>query len=106
MSPGAPTDQSAPHIPVLIGPIIEQCSPIEGTWLDGTFGAGGYTRELLDAGAECVIAVDRDPSVFEMAADWAVVFGDRLRFVEGTFSDLDEYADEPLDGVVLDLGVS
>ena len=106
MSPGAPQDQPAPHIPVLIGPIIDHCSPIEGIWLDGTFGAGGYTRELLEAGAGRVIAVDRDPSVFEMAADWAVVFGDRLRFVEGTFSDLDEYADEPLDGVVLDLGVS
>jgi len=106
LSPGAPQDQPAPHIPVLIGAIIDQCSPIEGVWLDGTFGAGGYTRELLDAGAECVIAVDRDPSVFEMAADWAVVFGDRLRFTEGTFGNLDRYADQPLDGVVLDLGVS
>jgi 16S rRNA (cytosine1402-N4)-methyltransferase len=42
--------------------------PCGGRWLDGTFGAGGYTRALLDAGAEQVIAVDRDPAAFEMAA--------------------------------------
>ncbi len=60
-----------PHIPVLIDAILERCAPITGTWLDGTFGAGGYTRALLDAGADKVIAVDRDPLAFDMAADWA-----------------------------------
>ncbi|KKK84454.1 hypothetical protein LCGC14_2783190, partial [marine sediment metagenome] len=75
-------------------------------WLDGTFGAGGYARGLLAAGADEVIGVDRDPMVFEMAAPWADEHGDRLRLVEGTFSELDTHADGPLDGVVLDLGVS
>ncbi len=97
---------TAPHIPVLLDAILEACAPIEGVWLDGTFGAGGYTKGLLEAGAEKVIAVDRDPAVFEMAKVWAKDYGDRLKLVEGTFSDLDTYADEPLDGVVLDLGVS
>jgi len=60
----------------------------------------------LAAGAERVIGVDRDPMVFEMAAEWAQDFEGRLTLVEGTFSDLDTYADAPLDGVVLDLGVS
>lgn len=92
-----------PHIPVLIGPLIAACSPISGTWLDGTFGAGGYTRELLAAGADKVIGVDRDPSVFEMAG-WASD-EPRIELVEGTFSELDAYASD-LDGVVLDLGVS
>jgi 16S rRNA (cytosine1402-N4)-methyltransferase len=50
--------------------------------------------------------VDRDPLAFEMAADWAGTYGDRLRLVEGTFSELDVLAGEPLDGVTLDLGVS
>ncbi|NRA98642.1 MAG: 16S rRNA (cytosine(1402)-N(4))-methyltransferase RsmH [Rhodobacteraceae bacterium] len=95
-----------PHIPVLLGPILEAAAPVRGRWLDGTFGAGGYARGLLDAGANEVIAVDRDPSVFVMASDWADTYGDRLKLVEGTFSDLDEYADAPLDGIVLDLGVS
>lgn len=94
-----------PHIPVLIDAILSHCAPIEGTWLDGTFGAGGYTRELLDAGAARVIGVDRDPVVFEMAAEWAAPYGDRLILQHGVFSKLDEYG-EGLDGVVLDLGVS
>ncbi len=94
-----------PHVPVLITSILDACAPISGTWLDGTFGAGGYTRALLDAGADIVIAVDRDPLAFELAADWASEYGDRLRMQQGVFSELDTYADA-LDGVVLDLGVS
>ncbi len=95
---------AAPHIPVLLEPILRLCAPITGRWLDGTFGAGSYTRGLLEAGADKVFGVDRDPSVFEMA-DWAREYGDRLELVEGTFSKLDTYASD-LDGVVLDLGVS
>ncbi|PRY79036.1 16S rRNA (cytosine1402-N4)-methyltransferase [Yoonia maritima] len=94
-----------PHIPVLIRPLIAAVSPVSGVWLDGTFGAGGYTRELLAAGADQVIAVDRDPLAFEMAAEWADAYGDRIKMQLGTFSKLDEYASD-LDGVVLDLGVS
>lgn len=96
---------NSPHIPVLLRPILDHCAPISGVWLDGTFGAGGYTRALLDAGADRVYGVDRDPMVFEMAQNWAAGYGDRLHLVEGVFSKLDEYASD-LDGVVLDLGVS
>lgn len=96
---------TSPHIPVLIGPLIEAVRPVSGVWLDGTFGNGGYTRELLAAGAEKVIAVDRDPLAFEMASGWADDYGDRIAMVEGVFSKLDDYGDD-LDGVVLDLGVS
>lgn len=95
-----------PHIPVLLAPLLRAVSPVEGIWADGTFGAGGYTRGLLEAGAATVVGIDRDPSVFRMAEPWAGAYGDRLRLVEGTFSDLDRLAGEPLDGVVLDLGVS
>jgi 16S rRNA (cytosine1402-N4)-methyltransferase len=94
-----------PHIPVLIRPLISAVSPVSGVWLDGTFGAGGYTRELLAAGADQVIGVDRDPLAFEMAAGWAAAYGDRIKMQLGTFSKLDKYASD-LDGVVLDLGVS
>ena len=106
MAAAARATADAPHIPVLLDAILSACAPIDGVWLDGTFGAGGYARGLLEAGADQVIGVDRDPMVFEMAAAWADVYGDRLKLVEGTFSDLDDYADRPLDGVVLDLGVS
>ena len=106
MAAAARAPDTAPHIPVLLDAILAACAPISGVWLDGTFGAGGYARGLLEAGADRVIGVDRDPMVFEMAADWAGAYGDRLVLREGTFSDLDDLAGEALDGVVLDLGVS
>ncbi|MEM6386202.1 MAG: 16S rRNA (cytosine(1402)-N(4))-methyltransferase RsmH [Pseudomonadota bacterium] len=95
-----------PHIPVLLDAILEACAPIEGVWLDGTFGAGGYSKGLIEAGAARVIGVDRDPMVLEMAGTLAGEYADRLTLVEGTFSDLDTHAGAELDGVVLDLGVS
>lgn len=106
MAAAAKGQSRNPHIPVLLDAILEACAPISGHWLDGTFGAGGYARGLLSAGAERVTGVDRDPAVFEMAAEWSDEYGQRLSLVEGTFSDLDQYVDAPLEGVVLDLGVS
>ncbi|MDO5613017.1 MAG: 16S rRNA (cytosine(1402)-N(4))-methyltransferase RsmH [Paracoccus sp. (in: a-proteobacteria)] len=96
----------APHIPVLLDPLLRAVQPVRGVWIDGTFGAGGYARGLLEAGADQVIGIDRDPSVFDMAAGWAGAYGDRLRLVQGTFSDMDALAGQAVDGVVLDLGVS
>lgn len=98
-------EERAPHIPVLLRPLLAACAPVAGRWLDGTFGAGGYARGLLAAGAAEVIGVDRDPLALQMAAAWAGDYGDRLKLVAGTFSQLDDYAQD-LDGIVLDLGVS
>ncbi|TVS05648.1 MAG: 16S rRNA (cytosine(1402)-N(4))-methyltransferase RsmH [Rhodobacteraceae bacterium] len=97
---------SSPHIPVLIAPILAKLAPIRGVWLDGTLGAGGYARALLEAGAEQVIGVDRDPLALKMARDWGAGYGARLRLVAGNFAELDQHAGGLLDGVVLDLGVS
>ncbi|EAR52602.1 S-adenosyl-methyltransferase MraW [Oceanicola granulosus HTCC2516] len=94
---------AAPHTPVLIEPIIEACAPVSGTWLDGTFGFGGYARALLEAGAAHVIGIDRDPLAHELAG-W-VADEPRVTLIRGTFSELDRHG-EALDGVVLDLGVS
>lgn len=101
----ADASPSNPHVPVLLRPLLAAIAPVSGTWLDGTFGAGGYTRGLLEAGADRVIAVDRDPLAFEMAESWAAQYGDRLVMQQGLFSKMDDYASD-LDGVVLDLGVS
>ncbi len=98
-------DPSDAHVPVLLRTLLAAVAPIQGTWLDGTFGAGGYTRGLLDAGADQVIAVDRDPLAFSMAASWRADYGDRLVMQPGLFSEMDQHA-QNLDGVVLDLGVS
>jgi 16S rRNA (cytosine1402-N4)-methyltransferase len=99
-----------PHIPVLLEPILTAISPVTGVWLDGTFGNGGYTRALLDAGALRVLAVDRDPYVFEQAGDWTLQYADRLTMIEGEFGRMDRLATAAgvplLDGVVLDIGVS
>ena len=105
MARAAATAPDAPHIPVLLRPLLAAVAPVSGHWLDGTFGAGGYTKGLFAAGASHVIGVDRDPLAFEMAAPWVAEYGDRITLQEGVFSRLDEYASD-LDGVVLDLGVS
>jgi len=93
------------HMPVLLSPILSLAAPVGGDWLDGTLGAGGYTRGLLEAGAKSVTAVDRDPSVFDLVKELKERYKERLNLVEGVFSKLDQYAIN-LSGVVLDLGVS
>lgn len=101
------SDVDKPHIPVLLNPLLRECAPISGRWLDGTFGAGGYTKGLIAEGADHVIGVDRDPLAHEMAAGWInePPYTDKISLVLGTFGEMDEYA-TGLDGVVLDLGVS
>ena len=105
MAAAANLEPSASHIPVLLSPLLAAVAPVSGTWLDGTFGAGGYTRGLLEAGADHVIAVDRDPLAFQMAADWIDTYPGQITQQPGVFSRMDSYASD-LDGVVLDLGVS
>lgn len=101
---------AAPHVPVLLRPLLRVCAPVRGTWVDGTFGAGGYARGLVEAGAERVIGIDRDPAVHAMAREWLPGFHGKIILREGTFGELDRIAAEEgterLDGVVLDLGVS
>ena len=105
MAAAAHAPDTAPHIPVLLRPLLEAVAPVRGVWVDGTLGAGGYTRALLKAGAERVIGVDRDPLALEMAREWGAEYGARLDLVQDTFSNMDDHA-QGVDGVVLDLGVS
>ena len=96
----------ARHIPVLLDEVTAALSPGAGqTFVDGTFGAGGYTRALLGADAE-VIAIDRDPNAIAGGAALVEASDGRLRLVHGAFAELDTLAGEELDGVVLDIGVS
>ncbi|MEO0751964.1 MAG: 16S rRNA (cytosine(1402)-N(4))-methyltransferase RsmH [Pseudomonadota bacterium] len=101
----AASDHTAPHIPVLLTSILEAVAPVEGVWVDGTLGAGGYTRGFLDAGADVVVGIDRDPLAIEMAGAWGAGYGAALRPVQARFSQMDAHV-EAADGVVLDLGVS
>ncbi len=99
------------HVPVLLGPVMEALAPVAGgAFLDGTFGAGGYSRALLEAGAARVVAIDRDPTALAEGRALAEAAGGRLALVEAEFAGLAEVAEAegaaPLDGVVLDIGVS
>lgn len=77
--------------------------------VDATFGAGGYSRAFLEAGAN-VLAIDRDPSAARFAAPLAAAYGDRFRLLEGRFSDIESHLQtcgwQDCDGIALDLGVS
>ncbi len=95
----------ARHIPVLLAEVLAALSPRPGeTIIDGTFGAGGYTRAILEAGAS-VIAIDRDPDAIEAGKPMEQEFAGRLTLVQAPFSTLDRHI-ESADGVVLDIGVS
>ncbi len=94
------------HIPVLLEEVLDVLAPAPGmVIIDGTFGAGGYSKALIDRGAE-VIAIDRDPDAISAGRVLVDKSGGRLRLVEDSFSSLDEVSDVPVDGVVLDVGVS
>ncbi len=98
------------HIPVLLDECVAALAPLEGAAvLDGTFGAGGYTRRFLELGAR-VVAVDRDPRAIAAGQDLVAAAAGRLTLVEGRFGDLDRIAlaqgFQALDGVALDIGVS
>ena len=100
----------APHLPVMLPEVLEALAPAPGqTVIDGTFGAGGYSRGVLETGAG-VLALDRDPSAARFAEPLATAFGDRFRFAVSRFSEmqdrLEETGCEQCDGVALDLGVS
>ena len=103
MSPG-------PHAPVMLSEVLGALQPGPGRLIvDGTFGAGGYSRGLLEAGAN-VLALDRDPSVAAFAAPLEHQYPGRFRLLQSRFSQLDERVleagHEACDGVALDLGVS
>ena len=101
----------ARHIPVLGRPAVEFLAVrAGGVYIDATFGAGGYSRAILDT-ADCrVIGLDRDQSAIARGADLVQAAGGRLVLVEDTFSNLAAVArgvgHDAVDGVVFDLGVS
>ena len=99
------------HIPVLLSDVLEQLQPTAGeTYIDGTFGAGGYTRAILEAAPCRVIAIERDPTAFANGAGLVADMAGRLVLVPTTFSDMEQAAADTghpaVDGVVLDIGVS
>jgi 16S rRNA (cytosine1402-N4)-methyltransferase len=101
----------ARHVPVLGAPALAMLSVHDdGVYIDGTFGAGGYSSAIL-AAADCkVVGIDRDQSAIAFGADLVEAANGRLTLIEERFSNLDDAAHDAgfaaADGVVLDLGVS
>jgi len=102
---------SVRHVPVMAREVVDALQPRDGgRYLDGTFGAGGYTTAMLDR-ADCqVIAIDRDPDAIAAGRVLAERYAPRLRLIEGRFGDMADLLSaegvEDVDGVALDLGVS
>lgn len=102
--------QSAPHIPVLLDDVITALAIRPGeTHVDGTYGAGGYSRAMAAAGAH-VIAIDRDPDAIAEGRERIAREGQDIRLLEGPFSAMASLVEQAgasqVDGVVLDIGVS
>lgn len=102
---------SAPHIPVLGREAIAHLAPREGgIYVDATFGAGGYSRAILEVPGTRLIAIDRDRTAIAGGAELVERSAGRLTLVEDRFSNLAEVCAaqgvETIDGVVMDVGVS
>ncbi len=99
------------HLSVMRDEAVAALAPIDGgTYIDGTFGAGGYSRALLDI-AECkVVGIDRDVTAIAAGATLVEEAEGRLMLIEGRFGDLkdivQDHGIERVEGVVLDVGVS
>jgi 16S rRNA (cytosine1402-N4)-methyltransferase len=99
------------HVPVLLREVLEQLEPREGgVYVDATFGAGGYSRAILETSGTRVIGIDRDRTAIAGGFDLVEQAEGRLTLVEDRFSNLAEICAaegcEAIDGVVMDVGVS
>ncbi len=98
------------HQPVLIKSLIEKLPAVNGVWVDCTFGAGGYSEALLQAGAHKIIGIDRDPNILSYACELKALYGPQLEVREAKFSALEDVLSEfglkKVSGVVFDVGVS
>lgn len=99
------------HIPVLLNEIVHDMAVRDGeTVVDGTFGAGGYARALLDSAAISLFAIDRDPAAHDRARPLIAAYAPRLTLLNGCFGDMEALLATrgitKVDAIVLDIGVS
>lgn len=105
------SDHDPRHFPVMRDEVLAMAAPADGeVFIDGTFGAGGYSRALLETADCTVYAIDRDPTVQATADALAAEFPGRFHLLPGCFSQMDDLIKAQgvtsVDGVVLDIGVS
>ena len=102
---------AAAHEPVMVAEVLDVLAPSRGgLFVDCTVGLGGHSRALLEAGADRVLALDRDPSALAIARQTLSAFGERVELVHADYRELDRVLGERgIDGVsgtLADLGVS
>jgi 16S rRNA (cytosine1402-N4)-methyltransferase len=106
-----PSESTGTHVPVLLAEAIAALAPRDdGLYVDGTFGAGNYSRAILEAARCRVVALDRDPAAVRRGGALASEYAGRLTVVEGRFGDLEQILAKlgiaRITGVALDLGLS
>lgn len=96
------------HNPVMLNEVLETLDPRDqGTYIDATFGAGGYSGAILEKAKCSVVAIDRDPAAFGRAQLFKARYPDRFSFYEGRFGQMVQLVPpQEYDGIVFDLGVS
>lgn len=99
------------HIPVMLQEVLDSLSPQDNKiYVDGTFGAGGYSRAILEKANCKLYAIDRDPDAIERAKKFSDDFKGRFTALKGCFGDMEQILKQnnidSVDGIVLDIGVS
>ena len=95
------------HVPVMLNEVIKISSPSKGgTYIDCTFGGGGYSKQLLKFSKTIVKGLDRDNKVKEIGKELEKKFPQRFKFYQTTFSKLEIVAENHVDVIIFDLGLS
>ena len=95
------------HFPVLLNELVSIISPLYGgTFIDCTFGAGGYTKKILENNSNNVIALDRDSAVRSIATKFQTKYKKRFKFYNRKFSDINKIQDDNIKAIIFDLGFS
>ena len=95
------------HFPVLLNELVSIISPLYGgTFIDCTFGAGGYSKKILEDTSNNIIALDRDSSVKSFATKLQIKHKKRFKFYNLKFSEIDKINKENIKGIIFDLGYS
>ena len=95
------------HFPVLLNELVSIISPLYGgTFIDCTFGAGGYSKKILENNLNNIIALDRDNSVNNIANQFQTKYKKRFKFYNKKFSDIDQIKEDNIKAIIFDLGYS
>ena len=99
------------HKPVMCEEVLSILNPSDGCiYLDGTLGAGGHSRKILESADCSVVGIDKDPTAIELCRDLEKQYGNKFLSINGSFGNLSQHLNSiginKIDGILLDLGTS